>query len=320
MNDKDSQSPIASVGWIGAGRMGAAMAARLARAGVKVTVWNRTRAKAEPLAALGCIVADSIAELRGLDAVFTMVSTNKDLEQVLVGEGGLLADPDDVPGIVVDCSTVDQDASEQMRAACSERGVEFLASPVSGNGKVVRAGMLTLVVSGPEPTFRRVQPLLEYIGRSVTYVGEGDVARLVKIAHNLMLGVVTQCMAEITVLAEKGGVSREAFLSFLNDSVMGSVFTRYKTPAFVNLDFTPTFTPILLRKDFDLGLAAAHDLDVPMPVTAATAQAVQASVSSGRVEEDFAILLELQARNSGITLEPENVAVDDGLSAAEREG
>jgi 3-hydroxyisobutyrate dehydrogenase-like beta-hydroxyacid dehydrogenase len=320
MNDNDIQSPITSVGWIGAGRMGAAMAARLARAGVKVTVWNRTRAKAEPLAELGCIVADSIAELRGLDAVFTMVSTNKDLEQVLVGDGGLLADPDDVPEIVVDCSTVDQGASEAMRAACAERGVEFLASPVSGNGKVVRAGMLTLVVSGPEPTFRRVQPLLEHIGRSVTYVGEGDVARLVKIAHNLMLGVVTQCMAEVTVLAEKGGVPREAFLAFLNDSVMGSVFTRYKTPAFVNLDYTPTFTPILLRKDFDLGLAAAHDLDVPMPVTAATAQAVQAAVSSGRVEEDFAILLDLQAHNSGITLEPRNVPVDDGLAAADREG
>jgi 3-hydroxyisobutyrate dehydrogenase len=318
MNDNDT--PVTTVGWIGAGRMGAAMAARLARAGVKVTVWNRTRAKAEPLADLGCIVADSITELRGMDAVFTMVSTNKDLEQVLVGEGGLLADPDDVPGIVVDCSTVDQAASEAMRAACDERGVEFLASPVSGNGKVVRAGKLTLVVSGPEPTFRRVQPLLEHIGRSVTYVGEGDVARLVKIAHNLMLGVVTQCMAEITVLAEKGGVPREAFLAFLNDSVMGSVFTRYKTPAFVNLDYTPTFTPILLRKDFDLGLAAAHDLDVPMPVTAATAQAVQASVSSGRVEEDFAILLDLQAHNSGLTLEPRNVPVDDGLAAADQEG
>jgi 3-hydroxyisobutyrate dehydrogenase len=138
----------------------------------------------------------------------------------------------------------------------------------------------------------------------------------VKICHNLMLGVVTQCMAEITVLAEKGGVPRAAFLEFLNNSVMGSVFTRYKSPAFVNLDYTPTFTPILLRKDFDLGLAAAHELDVPMPVAAATAQAVQASVSSGRVEEDFSILLDLQAHNSGITLTPENVPVDDGLGAA----
>jgi 3-hydroxyisobutyrate dehydrogenase-like beta-hydroxyacid dehydrogenase len=320
MNEYDVRNPVESVGWIGAGRMGAAMAGRLARAGVKVTVWNRTRAKAEPLTALGCVVADSIAELRGMDAVFTMVSTPADLEQVLLGEGGLLVDPADVPRIVVDCSTVSTESSEAMRAACEERGVAFLAAPVSGNGKVVRAGMLSLVVSGPEETYRAVEPLLRHIGQAVTYVGEGDVARLVKICHNLMLGVVTQSLAEITVLAEKGGVSRAAFLEFLNNSVMGSVFTRYKSPAFVNLDYTPTFTPILLRKDFDLGLAAAHDLDVPMPVAAATAQAVQASVSSGRVEEDFAILLDLQAHNSGLTLTPEDVAVDDGLGAADREG
>jgi 3-hydroxyisobutyrate dehydrogenase len=319
VND-DSVATPESVGWIGAGRMGAAMATRLAKAGTKVTVWNRTRAKAEPLTAFGCSIADEIAELRGLDAVFVMVSTSKDLHQVLLGDGGLLADPSSLPRIVVDCSTVDQDASEAVRAACEERGVAFLASPVSGNGKVVKAGMLSLVASGPEETYRRVEPLLQQIGRHVTYVGEGDVARLVKICHNLMLGVVTQSLAEITVLAEKGGVPRAAFLDFLNNSVMGSVFTRYKSPAFVNLDYTPTFTPILLRKDFDLGLAAAHDLDVPMPVAAATAQAVQASVSSGRVEEDFSILLDLQAHNSGITLTPEDVAVDDGLGGADANG
>jgi 3-hydroxyisobutyrate dehydrogenase-like beta-hydroxyacid dehydrogenase len=314
-----NETTVESIGWIGAGRMGAAMAARLAKAGHKVTVWNRTRAKAEPLTEVGAVVADAISELRGMDVVFTMVSTNKDLEAVLLGEGGLLAEPDDVPRVLVDCSTVDQEASERVRAACEERGVAFLACPVSGNGKGVRAGKLTLVASGPEDTFRRVEPLLQAIGKGVTYVGEGDVARLVKICHNLMLGVVTQNLAEILVLAEKGGVSRAAFMEFLNDSVMGSVFTRYKSPAVVNLDYTPTFTPILLRKDFDLGLAAARKLDVPMPVTAATAQAVQASVSSGRVEEDFAILLDLQAHNSGLTLTPENVQVDDGLSAADED-
>jgi 3-hydroxyisobutyrate dehydrogenase-like beta-hydroxyacid dehydrogenase len=301
------------VGWIGAGRMGAAMASRLARAGEDVTVWNRTRAKAEALTDVGCSVADAIADLRGHDVVFTMVSTPADLEQVLVGEGGLLADPDRVPGVVVDCSTVSTESSAAMREACAERGIDFLAAPVSGNGKVVRAGGLSLVVSGPEETYERVSHLLDHLGKGATYVGEGDVARLAKICHNLMLGVVTQCLAEITVLAEKGGMPRAAFLEFLNKSVMGSVFTRYKSPAFVNLDFTPTFTPILLRKDFDLGFAAAHKLDVPMPVAAATAAAVQASVSSGRVEEDFAILLELQAQASGLTLKPEDVTVDDGL-------
>jgi 3-hydroxyisobutyrate dehydrogenase-like beta-hydroxyacid dehydrogenase len=131
-----------------------------------------------------------------------------------------------------------------------------------------------------------------------------------------MLGVVTQCLAEITVLAEKGGVSRAAFLEFLNDSVMGSVFTRYKSPAFVHLDYTPTFTPILLRKDFDLGLAAAHHLNVPMPLAGLTAQLVQQTVAGGRITEDFAILLDQQAAASGLVLKPEDTPVDDGLGSA----
>jgi 3-hydroxyisobutyrate dehydrogenase len=302
-----------SVGWIGAGRMGAAMAVRLARAGVKPRVWNRTRAKAEATAGEGCAVADTIADLRDSDVVFTMVSTPADLEQVLLGEGGLLVDPQHLPGAVVDCSTVSIESSEKIRAECTAAGVDFLAAPVSGNGKVVASGALTFVVSGPQETYDRVAHLLGHIGKSVTYVGEGDSARLAKICHNLMLGVVAQTMAEITVLAEKGGMSRAAFLAFLNDSVMGSAFTRYKSPAYVHLDYTPTFTPVLLRKDFDLGLAAARKLDVPMPVAAVTAQLVQATVSEGRVDEDFAVLLEQQARASGLELTPEDVPVDDGL-------
>jgi 3-hydroxyisobutyrate dehydrogenase len=244
-----------------------------------------------------------------------MVSSSSDLEQVLVGDGGLLRH-DRRPGVVVDCSTVSAETSAEMRDTCAALGIGFLSAPVSGNGKVVKAGKLSLVVSGPKETYHRVAPLLAHLGRAVTYVGEGEAARLVKICHNLLLGVVTQSMAEITVLAERGGVSRAAFLEFLNTSVLGSVFTRYKTPAFVHLDYTPTFTPVLLRKDFDLGLAAARAMDVPMPLAAATAQLVQATVSSGRSEEDFAVLLDQQAASAGLTLKPEDVPVDDGLGEA----
>jgi 3-hydroxyisobutyrate dehydrogenase-like beta-hydroxyacid dehydrogenase len=148
----------------------------------------------------------------------------------------------------------------------------------------------------------------------VTYVGEGERARLVKICHNLMLGVVAQCMAEITVLAEKGGVARADFLEFLNDSVMGSTFTRYKSPAYVNLDFTPTFTPELLLKDFHLGFEAARELDVTMPLAAATEQIVQGLKGLKGNEVDFAALIELCAEASGLALQPEDVEVDDGLS------
>ena len=310
MSDVSTQP---TVGWIGTGRMGAAMATRLARAGVDLHVWNRTRAKAEPLAALGATVVDTIADLAGREIVFVMVSADQDLEQVLSGDDGLLRQ-DQAPQIVVDTSTVSTETSARMRDECAERGVEFLASPVSGNAKVVGSGKLTLACSGKEDVFDRVHPLLEHIGQHATYVGEGEVARLVKICHNLMLGVVTQNMAEITVLAERGGVSRAAFLEFLNNSVMGSLFTRYKSPALVHLDYTPTFTPVLLRKDFDLGLAAAHDLDVPMPTVSTTAAMVQGTVSSGRTDEDFAVLLAQQAALSGVELKPEDTSVDDGLA------
>jgi 3-hydroxyisobutyrate dehydrogenase len=310
-----SDSDDLSVGWIGAGRMGAAMAVRLARAGVKPRVWNRTRSKAEAIAGEGCAVADTIADLRDSDVVFTMVATPADLEQVLLGEDGLLTDPQHLPGAVVDCSTVSIESSETIRRECEAAGVDYLAAPVSGNGKVVASGGLTFVVSGPRPTYDKVAHLLGHIGKAVTYVGEAEQARMAKICHNLMLGIVAQTMAEITVLAEKGGLSRAAFLEFLNASVMGSTFTRYKSPAYVHLDWTPTFTPVLLRKDFDLGLGAARKLDVPMPLAAATAQLVQALVSEGRTEEDFAVLLEQQARASGLPLTAEDTPVDDGLGS-----
>jgi 3-hydroxyisobutyrate dehydrogenase-like beta-hydroxyacid dehydrogenase len=303
--------PELSVGWLGTGHMGAALAARIGRAGMDLTVWNRTRSKAEPLVDSGAKVADDPVELADRDVVFTMVSASKDLEQVV---DQLLSDPEKSPRIVVDCSTVSTEASARVRERLAERGTAFLASPVSGNGKVVAAGKLSLVCSGPREAFDDVAPILDLLGRHVTYVGDGEKARLVKICHNIMLGVVAQNLAEITVLAEKGGVPRAALLDFLNNSVMGSMFTRYKSPAYVNLDFTPTFTPVLLRKDLDLGLRAADELGVPMPVTAAAREPVQAAIAQGRTTEDFAVLLELAARAAGYEIESEDVEVDDGLA------
>jgi 3-hydroxyisobutyrate dehydrogenase len=304
------------IGWIGTGRMGHAMAFRLLAAGQDVHVWNRTRAKAQDLAETGATVVDAIADLADRDVVFTMVAADKDLLAVTVGPDGLLNQAT-APRYLVDSSTVSAETSEHVREAATARGTTLLAAPVSGNGKVVTAGRLSIAVSGPRDAYDDLEPLLALLGHSVTYVGEGDLARLVKLAHNVFLGVVIQSLAEILVLAERGGVARAPFLEFLNNSVMGSAFTRYKSPALVNLDYTPTFTPVLLRKDFDLGLAAARQLDVPMPVAAITAQLVQASVSSGRVDEDFAVLLELQAARAGMELKGENVEVDDGLGRAE---
>ena len=247
----------ASLGWIGAGRMGTVLAERLLRSGHDVAVYNRTPAKTAPLEALGAIAVETPSELAERDIVFTMIGGDDDLLAVTDGTGGLLMGSRG-PGLLIDCSTVSSDVSERVRRRGEEIGTRMLAAPVSGNPNVARAGMLSLVVSGPRESFDMARPYLHVLGRSVTYVGDGDVARLVKIGHNLLLGVVAQCLAEITVLAERGGVARSDLLAFINDSVMGSTFTRYKTPALVNLDFHPTFTGHLLRKDLELGLEAGR--------------------------------------------------------------
>jgi 3-hydroxyisobutyrate dehydrogenase len=309
-----------TLGWVGTGRMGYALATRLLEAGCDVSVYNRTRSKAEPLSELGATVVDSAADLADRDVVFTMVAGSDDFRSVVLGEGGLVARPDAAPAVIVDSSTVSPETSAEVRDAAEARGVALLAAPVSGNPSVVDAGKLTVVVSGPDHAWEEVRPYLELFGAGATYVGEGDAARLVKICHNLMLGVVAQSLAEITVLAEKGGVSRAAFLEFLNKSVMGSTFTRYKTPAIVNLDFTPTFTPALLYKDFDLGFEAAKEHGVPMPVAAAAQQVVQALMGFGYEGIDFMALLELEARASALDIEPENVPVSDGLGDDGRVG
>jgi 3-hydroxyisobutyrate dehydrogenase len=302
-----------TLGWIGAGgRMGFAMAKRLLAAGHEVTVYNRTRSKVEPLAEFGAKIADSVRELRGLDIVFTTVSASDDLLAVCLGPDGVVS-PDGSPKLLIDCSSVSEEASAHVRDAAAKLGTEMLAAPVSGNAKVVAAGKLTIVASGPRKSFDSAKPYLEALGVGVTYVGEGELARMVKICHNLLLGAVAQSLAEITVLAEKGGVPRSAFLEFINNSVIGSQFSRYKTPAFVNLDWTPTFTPVLLRKDLDLGLKAAKELGVTLPVTQLTRDLVNKAVEAGHTDCDFAILLDQQAKAAGMTLKPENVAVDDGL-------
>jgi 3-hydroxyisobutyrate dehydrogenase-like beta-hydroxyacid dehydrogenase len=169
-------------------------------------------------------------------------------------------------------------------------------------------------VSGPEEAWAAARPILEDLGRGATYVGEGDRARLVKICHNLALGIVAQTLAEITVLAEKGGISRTDFLAFFNDSVMGSMFSRYKTPALVKLDYTPSFTSTLLLKDFDLGLEAAAELEVSVPVVEHVRELVAALIEEGYGDVDFAAMLSVQAKASGLELESEPGAVADGLT------
>jgi 3-hydroxyisobutyrate dehydrogenase len=303
------------IGWIGLGRMGEPMSKRLLNNKCDLSVWNRTKEKAKPLTDAGAKLADNKADLATCDIVFTMVSTTADLKEVLFSADGLLS-KSAKPKMVVDCSSISQEGSAEVRAEMDKRGIAYLCAPVSGNGKVAKAGKLSVVASGPRASYDIAKPYLAMLGRGETWVGEGELARVWKIAHNTMFGVIIQSLCEITVLAEKAGIPRHVFLESINNSVLGSMYTRYKTPTMVNMSFEKvTFTPKLLLKDMDLGMNAAKINGVAMPAAAATRESIAGLVGRGYDNVDFSILLQEIARNAGLEIKPENVEVSDGLES-----
>lgn len=308
-----------TVGWIGTGRMGLVLATRVARSGFDLAATNRTRAKAEPLAEHGVTVVDTPADLASRDVVITMLSDGPAVREALLGEGGLFSGGQG-PRLVVDSSSIAIEDSAALREELATRRCDLVAAPISGNPKVVSSGRAAVVASGPRAAFNAVEPVLSTFGTSVTWVGEAEEARTVKIAHNLVLGMVIQALAETAVFAERSGVPRSAYLAFLNDSVMGSVFSRYKTPALVDLDLSPTFTSTLLRKDLDLGLSGAAALGVSLPLTEATRAQVDRLVQAGRTDLDFAELVVLAAEDAGYEIAAEGESVGDGLTPVVPEG
>ncbi len=241
-----------------------------------------------------------MSDLKNVDVLFSIVATGEDVQEVLYGKNGVCSQGGKMPPIVVDCSTIAVEESAEIRGKLKQFDADFVAAPVSGNAKVIKAGKLSAVVSGPEAACKAAMPLIEvFAPQGVSYVGDGELARVCKIAHNVMLGVVIENLIEITLLTNKMGVPRHAFLAFLNNGVMGSMFTRYKSPALVNLDWTTTFTPELLRKDLDLGLELAREMDVPMPVTAATREVLQSHFGAATLQKDPEEYLQQGFRRAG---------------------
>jgi 3-hydroxyisobutyrate dehydrogenase-like beta-hydroxyacid dehydrogenase len=228
-----------------------------------------------------------------------MVTSSEDLLAVMLGPEGLLrAQP--APSIVVDCSTVSAEAAAEVRVEAAARGIGFLSAPISGNPDAVAEGQASIVVSGPAPVFETVEPYLRAIAPSVTYCGAGEEARLVKLCHNLMLGIVTEALAEVTALAEKGGVAPSTFLDFIDGSVLGCTHVRLKGRAIRARNYEAAMTAENLRKDFDLGLAAARALEVPMPTAALTHQLIQTAIGHGYGKSDYVTLYEVAARAAAL--------------------
>ena len=282
-----SQNPRSAVGLIGLGNMGSAFAERLLAAGYDLVVFNRSREKAGSLAALGATVAESVAELAaGVDVVLTSLSDDDALESVATVV--LAAAP---PGTVLaDLSTVSPGASARVAARAEGASLPYLRAPVSGNPSVVRAGNLSFIVSGPRDALERAEPVLRAIGPTIHYVGEGEQARVVKLAINLVIAGLAQLMAEALVLGEASGVSRDVLLGAMADSAAGAPFVRYKTEPLLRDDYSATFTTSLMDKDIDLVLEAAEAAGVRLPLAGEIKGILLAAIEAGFGGDDFMAL------------------------------
>jgi 3-hydroxyisobutyrate dehydrogenase-like beta-hydroxyacid dehydrogenase len=287
------------VGLIGLGNMGTAIAERLLDAGFPLVVNNRKREKAEALGALGASIADTPEDLVArVDVVLTSLADDRAFEEI-AGRVVAVARPGTV---LVDMSTVSPEASARVAALAETASVPYLRAPVSGNPTVVRAGNLSFIVSGARETLDDVAPVIRAIGPTIHHVGEGEQARTVKLAINLMIAVLAQVMSEALVLGEAAGVSRAALLEVMASSAAGAPFVKYKTEPLLRDDFSATFTTALMEKDIDLVLDAAHEAGVELPLATEMKTRLRAAIDAGYADDDFiALFLHLRSASGFAT-------------------
>jgi len=283
------------VGLIGLGNMGTAVAKRLLGAGYPLQVYNRTRTKADALAGRGAMPAETAAELASrVDVVFTSLADDDAFESV-AADVVAAAGPHTV---LVDLSTVSPAASARVATLAEAASVDYLRAPVSGNPTVVRAGNLSFMVSGPREVLDRVEGVIRAIGPTVHHVGDGEQARVVKLAINLMIAGLAQLMSEALVLGEAAGVSRAALLEVMGSSAVSAPFVKYKTEPLLRDDYSATFTTALMEKDIDLVLDVAEQRAVLLPLARELKTLLRDAIEAGYAEDDFmALFAHLRAKS-----------------------
>lgn len=287
------------VGVVGLGKMGRELARRLLAQGVELTVWNRSRPAVDALEEEGARAATELGAVwTGADAVVTFLADDAAVEEVCLGASGLLATALR-GGLLVEMSTISPASSARVAEAAEARGVGYLRSPVSGNPEVLAAGNLTLIVSGDPAAFEAGRGLLGRIGAKVFHVGDGEQARVVKLAVNAVVGSTAQMLAETVALGEANGLSRAAFLEVLASSAVGSPFVAYKREALLERRYEATFTTAMLLKDLRLALDLAERSGTPLPVTALVADLARATCEEGLGELDMLALLPHLQRLAG---------------------
>jgi 3-hydroxyisobutyrate dehydrogenase len=275
---------------------------------VPVAVWNRTPGRTVPLVEQGADLLPNLLAAASCDVIFSMVSDDAAIDALIESDGGLFSGPADSRSakVWIDGSTVSPAAAERAASAAAAVGVAYVSAPISGNPGVVSSGNAIFAISGDKRALDVAEALVLRIGRKVFRVGSRAEANVVKLCTNALLAVTMQSLAEIAVLADKAGVSRGALMAFLNESAVGSAFTRYKTPNILSLEFAPTTTVEGQRKDIRLALDLARTHETPMPVLSSTEVEFSRLFSGGLGEGlDYAALILDVARDAGHTLIPE---------------
>ncbi len=291
------------IGWIGAGRMGAPMAGFILKAGYPMVVFSRNPANRRKLVSRGARAAASVAECtRAARILFSSLPDDRALREVVLSPEGVLASA--ARGtIFVDTSTVSPEVSAEIDRKAAQLGVGYLRMPISGNAASAERGEVTALVSGPEPAWQSVKPVVEAFSTAQIYLGAGDEARYMKLAINLIVVATAQGLAEALALGRKAGLGWDMLLDTIAQSTIASPWLKVKAELMKRRDFTPTMTTHLILKDIDLMLAAARTTGVNMPLTTATRQVMQAAIDTGYGEQDYMAIIKLAEKQAGLSSE-----------------
>jgi 3-hydroxyisobutyrate dehydrogenase/2-hydroxy-3-oxopropionate reductase len=292
---------LAKLGFLGLGIMGYPMARHLIQAGHEVALWSNTAAKARELAKEGkgtaCASPKEVAERA--EHIFYCVGDSAMSREVAVGKGGLIEGVR--PGTVVaDCSTISPAVSQEIGQAFDPKGAHFLDAPCTGSKPGAEKATLTFMIGGDKAAFEKAKPHFEIMGKLFYYCGGPGRGLQAKLTQNLILGNLYQAFAEGMVLAVKGGVAPDLMLEILENSAAKSGLISFKAPFVLARDFRTNFSTKWLHKDIGLALESAEAMDIPLPLTAVTAQMLRAAIAKGWGDEDFAASIQVLEEWAGV--------------------
>jgi 3-hydroxyisobutyrate dehydrogenase len=289
-----------SIGFIGLGLMGQPMALNLVRAGFPVTVFNRTRSRAEPLEQAGALVAESPAEAtRDADVVMMIVSDSAAVEEVVTGKGGVL-ETLRPSGIVIDSSTISPAISRRLACQTAGKQASWLDAPVTGSKHGAAKGELTFMVGGEREALERAMPVLEVLGKKHIYCGPHGSGLAAKLSQNVIQAAMVEIFSEGFVLAAKAGVRPEALFEVIQSSLARSALIDFKAPFVFKGDFTPYFALKLMHKDLELAMENAYAQNVPMPAAVAVKEVYGAAKAQGKGELDYAAVITFLEEVAGV--------------------